>query len=185
MVGLFGKRRLSADDIRAAFTELGKLAALRGESVELLLVGGSAMVLGYQARDTTFDVDAVWDSSASALVRTLAAEVAARKDWPTDWLNDGAKGYLTGFSPTQAVVFSAEGLLVRVPDAAQLLAMKLSAWRNVQDRSDASVLLRAARTGSREDTWNRVEPYLVVGRELKAQCAFEQLWEEIYAQDDD
>lgn len=143
------------------------------------------MVLGYQARDTTFDVDAVWESSASTLVRALAAEVAARKSWPVDWLNDGAKGYLAGLSPTQTVVFSAEGITVRVPDAAQLLAMKRSAWRNVQDRSDASVLLRAARTGSREDTWAKVKPYLVPGRELKAQYAFEQLWEEIYVEDDD
>lgn len=184
MMEPFGKRRLSASDILAVFAELGQLAASRGESVELLLVGGSAMVLGYQARDTTFDVDAVWESSASTLVRALAAEVATRRSWPVDWLNDGAKGYLTGLSPAQPVVFSAEGIIVRVPEAVQLLAMKLSAWRNVQDRSDASVLLRAAREGSREETWNRVKPYLVAGRELKAQYAFEQLWEEVHAEDD-
>jgi hypothetical protein len=57
------------------------------------------MVLGYDARQSTRDVDVVILSPAEAkLVRNLVKRIAAEHDWPEDWLNDGAKGYLVGIS---------------------------------------------------------------------------------------
>lgn len=55
------------------------------------------MVLGYDARQSTRDVDAVILSPAEAkLIRNLVKKIAAERDWPEDWLNDGAKGYMVG-----------------------------------------------------------------------------------------
>lgn len=54
--------------------------------------------------------------------------------------------------------------------------MKLSAWRDDVDVADARLLLSKL-TGEREWLWSLVEPYLVPGRELKAQYAFADLWE--------
>jgi len=70
----------------------------------------------------------------------------------------------------------ATGIQVRRPATAQLLAMKLSAWRDDIDIADARRLLQEM-SGSREDIWQAVEPYLVPGDELKAQYAFADLWE--------
>ena len=53
-------------------------------------------------------------------------------------------------------------LRVRTLSVTQLLAMKLSAWRDDLDVEDARRL---------------VEPHLVPGREMKAQYAFDDLWE--------
>ena len=86
-----------------------------------------------------------------------------------------AKGYLIGLS-SGPVVLSAPGIEVRSPDTAQLLAMKLSAWRDDVDIDDASRLLEEMK-GGRDEIWREVEPYLIPGNELKARYAFNDLWE--------
>lgn len=50
-------RLLSRDEIESAFSRLGELAVQIGERFEFIVVGGSAMVLGYNARNSTKDVD--------------------------------------------------------------------------------------------------------------------------------
>ena len=77
------------------------------------------------------------------------------------------------------VIFSAPGIVVKSPAVTQLLAMKLSAWRDDVDIEDARRLLQEL-TGKQEKVWEQVEPYLVPGDELKAQYAFLDLWESTY-----
>jgi hypothetical protein len=167
---------LSRQDIEEALARLGELANQEGHRVELLLVGGAAMVLAFEARMSTHDVDVfILLPREARIVRELAKRVAEERDMPEDWLNDAAKGYLVGISQGP-VVFSTPGISARVPSVAQLLAMKLSAWRDDVDIADARRLL-SEMTGDREQIWNSVEPYLVRGEELKAQYAFWDLWD--------
>ena len=113
-------------------------------------------------------------------MRNLARQVAEEHDWPEDWLNDGAKGYLVGLSDGPSL-FSAPGIDVHSPSLAQLLAMKLSAWRDDVDIADARRLLQEiAKDQSQEEIWRTVEPYLIPGDELTAQYAFLDLWESLY-----
>src|SRR5205085_12396420 len=111
----------------------------------------------------------------TALVREWIKQVGTELDLPEDWLNDGAKGYLIGISRGQEV-FNAPGIEVSMPAVAQLIAMKLSAWRDDTDIEDAKRLLQEM-PGSQEVVWKEIEPYLVPGRELKARYAFLDLWE--------
>jgi len=142
---------LTKREIIEALERLGQLAEAQGEKVELVLVGG-------------------------ALAKTIAVE----RDWPEDWLNDAVKGYLVGLS-LGPVIFSAPGIEVRRPSIAQLLAMKLSAWRDDVDIADARRLLTELRSGrDREEVWQDVRPYLIPGDELKAHYAFQDLWESLY-----
>jgi hypothetical protein len=166
-------------EIIEAFERMGELAVARGTSIELVLLGGALMVLVYEARPSTRDVDAViLEPPEASKVREIAQAVADEREWPSDWLNDGAKGFLVGltFGP---VIFSAPGIEVRRPATAQLLAMKLSAWRDDVDIADARRLLHEM-GGGRDEIWHSVQPYLVPGNELKAQYAFADLWEEAY-----
>ena len=136
------------------------------------------------ARLSTRDVDAViLFPPETKIVRELARQVAEENDWPEDWLNDGAKGYLVGISKGD-VLFQAPGIEVRAPSLEQLLAMKLSAWRDDLDISDARRLLQeVAKSKKRDEVWESVEPYLVKGDELTAQYAFLDLWETLYGTD--
>jgi predicted nucleotidyltransferase len=175
---------LARQEIVAALERLGQLAHSQGHHIELVAVGGVVMVLLYNARQSTRDVDAAIISPREArLVRDYARKVADERGWPEDWLNDGAKGYLIGLS-SGPVIYSAEGIEVRAPAVEQMLAMKLSAWRDDVDISDARRLLQEmGMAGERDAVWRRVEPYLAPGRELKAQYAFQDLWEGLHGDD--
>ena len=171
-------------EIREGLRRLGELAQAKGIQIRLTAVGGAVMVLAFGARQSTRDVDVVILSPREArIVRDLAAQVADEFGWATDWLNDGAKGYLRGLSEG-LVLFSAPGIEVHAPSLEQLLAMKLSAWRDEIDISDARRILQeiAAQHG-RQEIWAAIEPYLIPGDELTAQYAFLDLWESLYGTD--
>jgi hypothetical protein len=173
---------LSQQEIRKALTRLGELAQERGQKIELLAIGGAVMVLAYNARQATHDVDVVILSPKEAqIARKLAQRVAQELEWPDDWLNDGAKGFLLGISQGP-IIFSATGIVVRRPEVAQLLAMKLSAWRDDVDIEDAHRLLLEL-TGSQDEIWHAVKPFLIPGQQLKAKYAFLDLWETTYGTD--
>lgn len=140
------------------------------------------MVLMYNARPSTHDVDVmILVLRQARIVRELAKQVAQEYNLLEDWLNDGAKGYLVGISNGQTVFF-APGIVVKTPAIAQLLAMKLSAWRDDVDVEDARQLLQTLE-GEPEQIWAGVEPYLVSGTQLKARYAFLDLWEMLYGTD--
>jgi hypothetical protein len=163
-------------EIAEGIERLGQLAVESGIKIELVLVGGALMVLRFRARESTRDVDvAILAPYDAQRVRDLARRVAEERGWPEDWLNDGAKGYLIGLS-SGPVVLSAPGIEVRSPATAQLLAMKLSAWRDDLDINDAARLLEEI-DGGRDEIWREVERYLTPGNELKAQYAYADLWE--------
>ena len=166
-------------EILAALTRLGELSAARGHQLDLLLLGGGVMVLVFGTRNATRDLDVVILSPPErSQVREFASVIGEENHWPSDWLNEGAKGFLMG-PMNGPVIFEAPGIVLRCPSIEQLLAMKLCAWRDDIDIADATRLLEELR-GSREDVWGRVKHFLLAGRELKATYAFDDLWEKIH-----
>jgi uncharacterized nucleotidyltransferase DUF6036 len=162
---------LSRDDIRSALVALaGELGGLPVRC-EIAVVGGAAMVLLYGAREATKDVDVVFLKQGDpGLVRRAVQRVAAALELPDDWLNDAAKGYVHGLALGE-VLIDERALLVRALAPHQLLAMKLSAWRDDVDIEDARLLLGRI-SGNRDEVWSLVEPHVVPGRETKAYYAF-------------
>jgi hypothetical protein len=142
------------------------------------------MVLSFGVRQSTRDVAVVILTPPEArIVRELAARVADEFGWAPDWLNDGAKGYLRGISEGP-VIFKAPGIEVQAPSLVQLLAMKLSAWRDEIDISDARRILQEIATNYRRDElWQEIEPYINPEDELTAQNAFLDLWDALYGTD--
>ena len=124
------------------------------------------LVLLFNARQTTKDVDVFIVQPDPPRPRKAAVQVARKLDLPEGWLNDGAKGYFTAISEGE-VLHESTSLLVRAVTTEQLLGMKLAAWRDAIDRGDARLLLSRLR-GSREDmcgadaaSAQRPEPILV------------------------
>lgn len=152
---------------------------MQGQTLTLVVAGGAAMVLRYNARLSTQDVDAFFVTPPERrATRAWAAVVARELGLPADWLNDGAKGYMQGVSYGPLLI-DAPGIKVYQIGSEQLLAMKLSAWRGQQDIDDAATVL-ADLVGLYSDKgaiWSAVAPFATA---LKAQYAFEELWERLY-----
>lgn len=179
---------LTRNKIIAALTHLGKLAQQKGQTIELLVVGGVALMLAGQQRLSTHDVDAIILAPYPAKwVRALVSQVANELALDDDWLNDGAKGFLVGQTePT--MLFEAPGIVVLSPSTAQLLAMKLSAWRDIRDAKDAQYLLSRLTIEiddvSLEQIWTFILPHLIPGRELKARYAFLEIFNDLFGDQD-
>ena len=88
---------LDRDAILGAFERLAALLRERGVEGEVCLLGGTVMVLAFRSRPATKDVYAIFQPAA--LVRELARTVAAERELPSDWLNDGAKGFISADLP--------------------------------------------------------------------------------------
>lgn len=163
-----------------ALTRLGSLAQAEGHTLTLVVVGGAAMVLHYNARISTKDIDAFFLTPPERReTRRWAAQVAREINLSNDWLNDGAKGFMQGIT-YGPVLLEAPGIKVYQIGTEQLLAMKLSAWRDLQDRQDAEKIMAdiAPQYANKDALWQAVVPYVT---ELKAQYAFDELWERLYA----
>jgi hypothetical protein len=167
---------LSRDDIRRALLALANEFARSSIRCEIAVMGGAAVVLLYGARAATKDVDAVILSPLDPKsIRTAVERVATTLGLPNDWLNDAAKGYVHGLALGD-LILDEPSLVVRTLSPHQLLAMKLSAWRDDVDIEDARLLLTKVPT-DRDEAWRLVEPHIVPGREIKAHYAFCDLWE--------
>lgn len=154
---------LDRDTILRALRRLSERLERRGVVGEVSLLGGTAMVLGFQARQSTKDVDAIF--APVTIVREEARGVAGDLDLPGDWLNDAAKGFVSPeaeFRDLPEVSFT--HLRVQAPVPEYLLAMKVMAARaslgGVQgDKEDIRFLIRHLHLSSVEQVIEIVERY--------------------------
>jgi predicted nucleotidyltransferase len=74
------------------------------------------------------------------------------------------------------ILYSANSLMVRAVSTEQLLAMKLCAWRDAIDRGDARLLLEQM-SGSFDEIWDAVKPFVPPHHVDKASYALQDLWD--------
>ena len=86
---------LKKDDILRGLRKIDSKAKEAGVIVDLSVYGGAALALAFDIRRATRDVDAVVHGAPDFL-RRVAAEIAVEEMWPSDWLNDGVKGFTSG-----------------------------------------------------------------------------------------
>ncbi len=131
---------LTTETIRALFVALNDELASRGVLGEVGLCGGAVMCLVFQARNSTKDVDAVFEPTRE--IREAAAIVARDFGIAEDWLNDAAKDFFLS-DPPQHEVMELPNLRVWAPAADYMLAMKcVSARFDSHDRGDVEFLIR-------------------------------------------
>lgn len=141
--------KLSKELILAALARLNELLHEKGIMGELCIFGGAAMVLAFDARESTRDVDGIFAPKQDVI--TSARQVAVEFGFEPDWLNDGVKGFISDKAEITAdgmPVFS--NLRILRPTTEYLLAMKCLASRAAEfgtegDRADIITLLK--RTG--------------------------------------
>jgi hypothetical protein len=130
----------SADNVRTAFRSLGDLLAFRGAQLEIVVVGGAAMLLLGVSTRVTKDVDVVAvvvDDQMTvaqvvlATVRSAVEQVARDLGLPLDWINPGPDSLLEFGLPdgflARTKIERYGSLIVHVADRVDLIALKLYA----------------------------------------------------------
>ena len=101
---------------------------------EVDLYGGAVMCLGLNARESTHDIDAVFKPKSD--IRNLIEEVAYENNLPTDWMNDGVKGFVSDngeFERFGEDEFTNLSIFMTTPE--YLLAMKCLSCRMPSENS--------------------------------------------------
>jgi hypothetical protein len=122
----------------------------RHVTAKLYLVGGAVMVLAFQARPSTNDIDA--DVYPPEQVLEAADSVGRQLGLAEGWLNNDAKIFLPVVGTIRwAPVFHRDSLEVVAADEQTMLAMKLRASRGRRDEGDIGFLVgRLGLTTERE-----------------------------------
>jgi len=131
---------LTRDDLIDALRELVAELTAAGQPSGIRIVGGAALSLRYFERRTTVDIDARIHPAEPTIA--IAERIALRRDWPADWLNTKAAGFIpigrdAGWEP----LYDDSQVSVWVASAPTLLAMKLRASRPGRDTDDIADLM--------------------------------------------
>lgn len=133
-------RLFDRDLLKRAFDLLAESLGRRRVVGELHVFGGVAMVLVYDERAATRDVDALFRPDGPML--EAAAEVAQELDLPRSWLSSQASSYVSGRAGRGTPVYDHPNLRVLTTPPEHLLAMKARAARAARDADDLRLLLR-------------------------------------------
>ncbi len=130
---------LDRDALLDAFDRIGHAAVQAGTKLQIAVYGGSALMLASNFRFATEDVDvAELPRPLPAWLEKIVHDIAGQNGWDDDWLNDGVAFHLSPLADRAAdhLEFgtfprdgSPPGLVVSVPSAEYLLALKLKAAR--------------------------------------------------------
>lgn len=113
--------------------------------LDLILIGGAAMILHFGAQRATRDVDVLVLQGNVTELRKAVKAIAVEHGLPENWLNDAAKGFADILPPDfrQRLVFLDFGfrhLRLYVLGRPEQVALKIIALRE-QDLEDLEVLL--------------------------------------------
>jgi hypothetical protein len=132
-------RALDRDKLLAAFDEIGRAAIAAGTQLEIAVYGGSALMLASNFRYRTEDVDiSEIERPWPKWLEETVGRIAEKYGWSEDWFNDGVVFHLSALADrasdhlefgTFPQEGDAPGLIVYVPTAAYMLALKLKAIR--------------------------------------------------------
>lgn len=146
---------------------LADLAEKEHLHLELCIYGGSALMLVYNCRDSSKDIDVIMRPRDKAL--KLAEKVAEILNLHEDWLNDDVKMYLGEKPALRQLVLdevNSPFLTLSVPTAGYLLAMKALACRRALpgfkgDINDLTFLIKKMNIQSVKEIQIHIDKYFM------------------------
>lgn len=150
-------KELTKKEILGYLEEINHKLTMENKYGEILIAGGAALTLVFNARNSTHDVDAVFRPKED--LRSIIENIAACNDLEEDWLNDGVKGFITPAMKSN-VFIEYSNLTVSNLDAESLLAMKLTSARTYsKDMDDSIFLMKTLDIKSQDELFNIIEKY--------------------------
>lgn len=170
--------------LEKALARLGDLANQEGITLDICIYGGALMLLAYNSRVATKDVDAVFAPREAAI--RIAAQVAEEMELPENWLNDQVKMFLAPSEKLRKLPLQFKGLQLTSPTAGYLLAMKALACRPSLpgyegDLGDLKFLIRKLEIQHVEEIQEKINDYypddvLLPHHRLILENLIEELW---------
>lgn len=147
----------SKEKVIEVLTELGSRLYGRGIQGEIYIVGGTAMLLGYDRLVVTNDIDAVY--APSEIIDEIVAQMYAENPRiGRDWLNSKVLPLLPRIDDSGAwEALNIPGVTVSVASPRFLLAMKARAARGRRDLEDVSVLAEILGFTQLDQVWETCE----------------------------
>ncbi len=158
-------RRLTRAQIVCALTRLGALCAEAAIKAEIAIYGGRVMMIAYDCRKATKDIDAIFHPAGA--IEPLIRQVAAEMNLPEDWMNSGVKTFVGAREAREEFAeLQIPGLVLTRPGPEYLLAMKCLAARlptlfRAGDVEDIKFLVRKLRLRSIKEVDAIVADYYV------------------------
>jgi hypothetical protein len=132
---------LNRDEIESALAELADQLNARNVKAKIYLVGGAVMLLAFDARFTTGDIDGAIHPTDDVLA--VAAEIGERRGLGAEWLNNSASQFIPVFKePNWQPIFKLGNVEIVAADERSMLAMKMRAGRGSRDRPDINFLVQ-------------------------------------------
>jgi hypothetical protein len=129
------------NEIEGALAELADELNAREIKAKIYVVGGAAMVLAFNARFATGDIDGSIVPSDDVLA--VASRIGERRELGAEWLNDRASQFVPVFKePDWQPIFKSGNVEIVAADERSMLAMKMRAGRGSRDRPDIAFLVR-------------------------------------------
>ncbi len=163
------------DALLDAFDRIGRAAVKAGTKLQIAVYGGSALMLASNFRFATEDVDvSELERPLPDWLATVVQEITEENRWREDWFNDGVAFHLSSIADRAAdhLEFGTfprdgtpAGLVVSVPSAEYLRALKLKAFRIMDplrgeaERLDILNLMRVVGISTIEDAMTLLGRY--------------------------
>jgi len=132
---------LNRDEVESALAELADQLNARNVKAKIYIVRGAVMVLAFDARFTTGDIDVAVHPTEDVLA--VAADIGERRGLGAEWLNNQASQFVPVFKePNWQPILKSGNVEVVAADERSILAMKLRAGRGSRDRPDINFLVK-------------------------------------------
>lgn len=145
---------MTREELEDALDRIGEAAVRAGAVLDIVVYGGSALVLASNFRYASEDVDvSPLPEPTPEWLREAVAKVAREKGWEADWFNDAVsvhlsqaaddKDFVSFGSYPRGDIDGSKGLRVFVPSTEYMLALKLKAFRlgSAGEKSDLRDIL--------------------------------------------
>ena len=166
------------DALLDAFDQIGRAAVQAATKLQIAVYGGSALMLASNFRFATEDVDvSELDRPLPDWLAVVVHQIASDNRWQEDWFNDGVTVHLSSIADRagdhlEFGTFPRDGtpvgLVVSVPSAEYLLALKLKAFRIMDplrgetERLDILNLMRVVGISTVEDAITLLGKYFPI-----------------------
>lgn len=160
---------LTSEDIEKLLQELGEVLKKKfRQPVKIMLIGGAYMILMFQNRETTQDIDICPMSmppsnnpnDETKKFVSAVNSIARQHRLPQKWMNDISFDIVGGISPNTIELWFTCGMLeVYRPSTDFMLALKLFADRD-KDKSDIETLCNALQVTTRSQAQEVLDRYI-------------------------